>query len=135
MMKRLLVFATFVALFSAPARAQSKSAGSSGTGYPTNSGYSGGGGGGFSGGGGNSGPLPDYPPAHFAMNAISGTEDAFSPSTFLPFEQAVAAGKAAAAARAKSPAEAAKENSDAQKAKARVVFVQDAAGNVIPVRR
>jgi hypothetical protein len=135
-MKRFLAVAAFVVLFSASAHAQNKGGvGSSGAGYPTNSGYGGGGGGGVSGGGGNSGPLPDYPSAHFAMSAISGTDDAFSPSTFLPYDQAIAAGKVAVAAHAKSPAEAAEENSNARKAKAKVVFVQDANGGVVALAR
>jgi len=105
-----------------------------GSSNPNTSGsYSGGGGAGGLGSSG-SGHLPSYPLAQFAVNAVSGTNEEFTPSTFLTFEQAIAAGKAAMP-DTRPLGEVAQENSDAQKAKAKIAFVQDASGNVIAVPR
>ena len=133
-MNRYITMAGFVVLFSVPAHAQSRSAGSSGAGVPTNS-YSGSGGGGGLSAGNSGGSIPPYPRARFEMNAISGTDDAFTPSSFLPYKQAVALGEAALAANRKSVAEEAEENHKAEKAKTQLVFVQDPDGNVVPLRR
>jgi hypothetical protein len=133
-MKRFIGLAAFVALLSAPAHAQNKAIGVSSSNPITGSSYSGGGGGGGGLGSSSSGRLPRYPPAQFAVNAVSGTEEAYNPSTFLSYDQAIAAGKAANAGT-KSLAETAVENSNTQKAKAKVAFVQDADGNVVAIPR
>jgi len=62
---------------------------------------------------------------------VTGTDADFTPSSFRTFEQAVAEGKAALAAHARTVAQVADENSKAQKAKARLAIVQDASGKVI----
>lgn len=130
-MKRLIGLAAFAALLSVSAQAQTKAPSVSGSSPITGGSYSGGGGSGGL-GSGSSGRLPSYPPAQFRVNAVSGTQEAFSPSTFLTYDQAIAAGKAALAST-KTLAEIAAENSSAQKAKAKVAFVQDAHGNIIAV--
>ena len=75
--------------------------------------------------------LVSTPPAHFAVSRVGGTDADFIPSSFRSFDQAVAEGKAILAAQARTLVQIAEENSKAQKAKARLVIVQDASGNVI----
>ena len=91
--------------------------------------------GGTIGGGASSGPsfptLVDPAPAHFAVSHVAGTDVDFIPSSFRSFEQAVAEGKAALAAQARTLAQIADENSKVQKAKARFAIVQDTSGKLI----
>jgi hypothetical protein len=139
-MKKLLGVAAFVLLFSIPAHAQAKggaSAGMSATNSGANAGVSGGGtsSGGGIGGGNGSGRLPTYPRASFDVVAVSGGDPSFAPSTFLSFDQAVAEGKAMAAANEKSLGQIATENSAVAKAKAKLAFVQDANGDVVLAAR
>ena len=135
-MKRFIGLAAFVALLSAPAHAQNKATGISGSNPIIGSSYGGGaGGGGLSGSSSGSGRLPSYPPARFAVNAVSGTEETYNPSTFLSYDQAIAAGKAAAVAGTKTLAQIAAENSNTQKVKAKVAFVQGANGKVVTIPR
>jgi hypothetical protein len=138
-MKKLLGVAAFVLLFSIPAHAQAKgsaSAGMSATNSGANAGVSGGGtGGGGIGGGNGSGRLPAYPRASFDVVAVSGGDPSFAPSTFLSFDQAVAEGKAMAAANEKSLGQIAAEISTVPKAKAKLAFVQDANGNAVLAAR
>ena len=75
--------------------------------------------------------LPSYPAASLAATAVSGTDAEFVPSTFLPFESAVAAGKAALDAQHASLAQAAEANSRAPKAKAKFALIEDATGNAV----
>lgn len=77
-------------------------------------------------------PTPmSVPPTHFAVSHVSGTDADFIPSSFRTFEQAVAEGRAALAAQARTLAQIADENSKTQKTKAKLAIVQDASGNVI----
>jgi hypothetical protein len=62
---------------------------------------------------------------------VGGTDADFIPSSFRSFDQAVAEGKTALAAQARTIAQAAEENGRTQKAKARLAIVQDGSGNVI----
>jgi hypothetical protein len=91
--------------------------------------------GGSIGGGSLNGPsfptLVSTPPAHFAVSRVRGTDADFIPSSFRSFDQAVAEGKTALAAQARTLAQIAEENSRTQKSKARLAIVQDASGNVI----
>jgi hypothetical protein len=132
-MKRLLGLAILILGLALSAGAQSSGRAFSGGPGVTSGGASGGGG--VSGGGGSSGvsftTLPSRPPATFASAAISGTDADFVPSTFLPFESAVAAGQAILDAEHASVAQAAEANSRARKAKAKVSVVEDATGNAV----
>lgn len=76
---------------------------------------------------------PSTPPAHFDVRAVSGSAD-FVPSSFATYEQALAQGRAALAAQAKTLAQIAKENSSAPKPKARLVLVQDDRGRAVLAR-
>jgi hypothetical protein len=133
-MKRLLGLAilTLGLALSASAQSGGRSFGG-GTAGPSNGGTNGGGGGGggaISAGVGFS-TLPNHPPASFAATAVSGTDGEFVPSTFLPFESAVAAGKAALDAEHASVAQVAEANSRAPKAKAKFALIEDATGNAV----
>jgi hypothetical protein len=131
-MNKLLGVAAIVMLFSIPVHAQSR--GTSVGSAPAAS--ANGGGGGIGGGagdiGGTSARLPAYPRATFDISTVSGGDPSFAPSAFLPFEQAVAEGKAINDADRKSLAQVAAENNAALKAKAKFSFVQDANGKVVP---
>ncbi|HXQ27183.1 MAG TPA: hypothetical protein VN822_12300 [Candidatus Acidoferrales bacterium] len=87
------------------------------------------------GGGSLSGPsfpaIVNYPPTHFAVTHVAGTDTDFIPSNFRSFDQAVAEGRAALAAQARTITQAADENSKAQKAKARLAIVQDNSGKLV----
>jgi hypothetical protein len=132
-MKKLIGSAAFVLLFSIPAHAQSRGGG---VGSAPSANVAGGGGAGGTGGGGIGGNggarLQSYPRASFEASSVSGGDPSFAPSTFLSFDQAVAEGKAIIAADQKSLAQTAAENSATPKAKAKVTFVQDAEGKVVP---
>jgi hypothetical protein len=126
--------------FSIPAHAQSRAGavagGSGGNGGGMSGGSGGGGGfGGSIGGGGLSGvsfqTLPSTPEANLPSIAVSGSEAEFVPSTFLPFDQAVAAGQEVLDAEHKSVAEAAAENSRAHRLKAKAALVENAAGDAV----
>ncbi len=126
-MKRFLGLAVLALGFALPAHAQ-LSGGSVGSGTS------------LSGSGGLNGAvschtLPSYPPANLAMIVISGTANSFIPSGFVSYEQAVAEGRAALSAKARSLAEAAEENSNSQKARAKFALVQDAKGEAVIVSR
>jgi hypothetical protein len=132
-MKKLIGLAIVTLGLALSANAQSGRAG--GVAGPTNGGGNGGAGGGSVGGGGMGGgsfsTLPSRPPASFATTAISGTDAEFVPSTFLPFESAVAAGQAVLAAQHASVAQVAAANSRAPKAKAKFALIEDASGNAV----
>ena len=128
-MKRAIAVAAFILFFAIPAHAQR---GAAAGGSSTSMQFTGGGGG-F---GGDSGarPLPSYPPAHFKMSDVSGSQATFIPSAFLPFDRAVAVGQAMLDAQKKSAVVAAAAE-DAVKPRAKVVVVQDANGNPIIVKQ
>jgi len=127
-MRRAIAIAAFILFFAIPAHAQK---GAAAGGSSTSMQFSGGGG--F---GGDSGarPLPSYPPAHFKMSNVSGSQASFIPSAFLPFDRAVAVGQAMLDAQKKSAVVAAAAE-DAVKPRAKVVVVQDANGNPIIVKQ
>jgi hypothetical protein len=138
-MKRLLGLAILTLGLALSANAQSGGRALGGVGGPTSGGGNGGGGGGSVGGGGGLGAgfstLPNHPSASFATAAISGTDAEFVPSTFLPFESAVAAGKAALDAQHASLAQVAKATSGTPKAKAKFTLIEDATGNAVIAAR
>lgn len=128
-MKKLLGATALVMVFSVPALAQNNRGASS---APTP--YAGGGGGSGSlgaGGGAYGNRLPSYPAARFATSTASG-DASFAPSSFLPFDQAVAEGNAEAANVQKPVGQVAAENNAAPRAKAKYAFVQDVNGKVVP---
>jgi hypothetical protein len=97
----------------------------------------GGGGGGYGGaGGGITGSssfhtLSSIPPARLPSTAVSGSDATFVPSTFLPYDQAIAAGEAVLEAQHKTVAEAASENSRMQRLPAKAAIIENAAGNPV----
>jgi len=70
------------------------------------------------------------PRAHFDVRAVSGGAD-FVPSSFEPFEEAVAEGRAELAAGVKTLGDVARENSKSARSKAQVQFVQDHRGKAV----
>ena len=74
--------------------------------------------------------LPSAPPVHFEVRAVSGGAD-FVPSTFEPFEEAVAKGRVELAVEVKTLGEIARDNSKAAWPKAHVEFVQDHRGKAV----
>ncbi|HTX14385.1 MAG TPA: hypothetical protein VMD77_03740 [Candidatus Baltobacteraceae bacterium] len=134
-MKRFLGLTILILGLSVPAHAQARaSAFSSGTSL-SGGGVSGAGGGGGMGGGlsgtVNFNVLPAIPPTSLPSSAISGTDNDFVPSTFLPYDKAIAAGQDVLDAEHKSVAEAAAENSRARKLKARADIIENAAGDAV----
>jgi hypothetical protein len=95
-----------------------------------------GGGGGFSGVGGGTGSTSFHtqqsiPPARLPSTAVSGSDATFVPSTFLPYDQAIAAGEAVLEAQHKTVAEAASENSRMRRLPAKAAIIENAAGNPV----
>jgi hypothetical protein len=98
-----------------------------------------GGGGSYGGGGGVSGAesavtfpvLPTIPAANLPSSAVSGTDADFVPSTFLPYKQAIAMGQEVLDAQHKSVAEAAAENSQTRRLKAKAAIIENAVGNAV----
>jgi hypothetical protein len=137
-MKRFLGLTVLILGLSVPAHAQSSKGGGAVAGASSGGVLSNGGGGG-NGGGAAGGSvtgvsfhtLPVIPPANLRSTAVSGTDDSFVPSTFLPYDRAVAAGQGVLDARDKSVAEAAAENSRAHRLKARTAIIENAAGDAV----
>jgi hypothetical protein len=138
-MKRFLGLAALILGLSVSAHGQSARAGAVAGGATGGLASNGGGGfgGGASGDGGGMGgtsnfhTLPSIPPANLRSSAVSGTEASFVPSTFLPYNQAIAAGEAVLDAQYKSVAEAAAENSRAHRPKAKAAIIDNAAGHAV----
>ena len=97
----------------------------------------GGGGGGYGGAsGGSGGPasfhtLPSIPPARLPSTAVSGSDATFVPSTFLPYNQAIAVGNAMLDAQHESVAEAAAKNSLMHRLPAKATIIENAIGNPV----
>ena len=129
-MKRLLGLAALALSVSVPAHAQ-RMGGSAGA-----VGGSGSvGGAGVSSGTANVSLLPHYSPRDFLVTSVSGTEADFTPSTFLGYDEAIAEGRAALAARTKPLAECAKESRNSERDKAKIAFLQDANGKAFLASR
>jgi hypothetical protein len=122
-MKRLLGLAALILSLSVPAHAQRMG----GSGGVINGGGSGGGGG-VGLGAVNIPGLPGHPPRDFLITSVSGSESDFTPSTFLSYDEAIAEGRAALAARSKTLAECATESRNSERDKAKIAFLQDANG-------
>ncbi len=75
--------------------------------------------------------LPWTPPATPQALNVSGADATFSPSTFLAFDRAVAAGKADLKEQAKTVAEAAAESRKAATTSPTIQVAQDDDGNVV----
>jgi hypothetical protein len=132
-MKRLIGLAILAVAVAVPAHAQSTHPAAGGTTFTTNgSAGSLGGGGGFGGSGGSK--LASVPPAHFNVTSASGSQS-YEPSTFLSYDQAVAAGKTVLDTPPPTVAEAARQQASAHTEKAKVALVQDDYGRAIIVRR
>lgn len=138
-MKRFLGLAVLILGMSVPAHAQFSKGGSvAGASSTAGVGPNGGGGygGGGIGGGGDTGVtnfhvLPVIPPANLPSIAVSGSNDSFEPSSFLPYKQAIAAGQDILNAQHESVAEAAAENSRTPKSKAKALIIEDAVGDPV----
>lgn len=128
---KLIIGATFLILiFSASAFGQSFGTyGYIGSGPSLNSGASLNSRSGFTGVGTHT--LYSTPEPRFHMTVVNGSSNDFIPSTFVPFEQAVAQGRAALATKPKTLAEVAAEYRATKKPKAEVAFVQDDSGRAI----
>jgi hypothetical protein len=111
-MKKLLGVAALFLFFSLPAHAQGSLGGAlnSGAGHI----------------------LQAYPALSNSITYATGPAD-FVPSTFMSYDQAVAAGRAAIAEHTKSLGEVAKESRDREKNKAKMVIEQDSDNRVVPV--
>jgi hypothetical protein len=132
-MKRFLGLTVLILGLSIPAHGQRAAAGMTG-------GAAGGAvsfGGGYGGsGGGLTGPtdfhtLPSIPPARLPSTAVSGSDATFVPSTFLPYNQAIAAGEAILDAEHESVVEAAAKNSLAHRLPAKATIIENAIGNPV----
>jgi hypothetical protein len=138
-MKRILGVAVFVLLLSAPAHGQARGSSPAPAVSSSTAATSGGGGGGIGGGAlsgaSNTPSFHHYPAAKFDLKDVSGTEADFTPSAFLPYDRAIAAGQAALNAQKKTLVEAAAEGSRTPPSRAKVALVQDANGDPIIVSR
>ncbi len=76
-------------------------------------------------------PPQSSPETRFPMTVTFGSESEFIPSVYVPFQEAVAQGRAALTAKPKTLAEVALENRAAKKAKAELAFVQDDNGKAV----
>lgn len=96
-----------------------------------------GGGGGYGGNGAGIGgqssfhTLPSIPPARLPSTAVSGSDSTFVPSSFLPYNQAIAVGNAMLDAQHESVAEAAAENSLVHRLPAKAAIIENAIGNPV----
>jgi hypothetical protein len=112
-MKRSMLFAALILVFSLPARAQSHMALSGGNANSAspNSGGGGGAGGYSGGGGGGSGitALPSSPRAQYSYGYAHGSDADFAPSAFLSYDEAVKLGESVLAEKPKSLGEVAAE--------------------------
>jgi hypothetical protein len=138
-MKRFLGLMVLIFGLSIPAHGQSQRGGAAMAGGPAGGAVSngGGGGGGAEGtGGGMTGPtsfhtLPSIAPANLRSTAVSGSDATFVPSSFLPYSEAIAAGKSVLDEQHRSVAEAAAENNREHRSKAKAAIVENAAGDPV----
>lgn len=134
-MRRLFGLAVLAAGLTVPVQAQishataaSSTAGSTTSGGSGGGGFSGGSGGGFSSGGSK---LPSYPVAHFNVTSVSGSQQDYIPSTFVSYDDAVAAGRAILDAPPKSLDQVARESGSSHRQMAKLKLVQDANGKPV----
>lgn len=131
-MKRLLGLAVLTAGLAVPAHAQAPRAMAASMAPSPMSSGSGGGGGGFGGGSSSGGgKLTSYPVARFNVTSVSGSQQDYIPSTFVSYDEAVAAGRAILNAPPKSLDEVARETSTNRRETAKLALVQDANGNAV----
>jgi hypothetical protein len=130
--KKIAGVAVLVLLCSVPACAQSAPHFVGGGGAAVNTTYAGGGAGGGGGlsAGGNQ-PLPNYPPTRFAMHNVTGDSSDYVPSTFVSYQKALAEGQALISSRPQTLDEAARENNNAAKLKAKFIIVQNNHGEAV----
>jgi hypothetical protein len=79
----------------------------------------------------NFNPPPVIPRAVFSTTAVSGSAQDFYPSTFVLFKDAYDQGKASLNTPPKTLAEIAAEYRQTPRAKAKVIFTQDAYGDAV----
>jgi hypothetical protein len=136
-MKRLMGLAILCMSLAVETHAQANhvtAAASGGSTVTTTSAGAGGGGGGY--GGGSAGSRPaSLPPAVFHMTSISGSRESYEPSTFVSYDQAVAAGKSLINTPPPTVAGAARQQASTHAGKAKLALVQDDDGRVQLVRR
>jgi hypothetical protein len=134
MIKRILGFAALAAGLAMPAYGQA-SRGAAMANATNASGFIGGGGGfgsGLGGGFGSAGISVSHAPvAHFSIANVSGSRSEYLPSTFVPYEQAVANGRTILAASPAPLGDVAREAAAAPRQKAKFALVQDDYGNAI----
>ncbi|MFY9530572.1 MAG: hypothetical protein WBC04_13810 [Candidatus Acidiferrales bacterium] len=77
--------------------------------------------------------VPSRVEAHYQNSSVHGSASDFVPSTFVPYEQAVARGQAALAPdnKPKPVAQVAEEYRNAKRTTAKLAIVQDANGRII----
>jgi hypothetical protein len=126
-MKITLGLAAVLFFAAVPAHAQSRVGSVAAT---QNSGGGGGYGGGSAGSSGFSG-LPHYAAADLRAIEVSGDESTYLPSTFMPFEKAVAQGYVVVKEESKTVAQAAAENRKASHLEAKARLVQDDRGRAV----
>jgi hypothetical protein len=110
--------------------AQAQGVRAAGAAVPPITSISGGGSAGYGGGGFSVGPssfrtLSHFPPTRFAVKTVDGSSSDYVPSTFVPYEVAVAEGRAVLAARPVSLGQFARQNQATITPKAKVELVQD----------
>jgi len=139
-MKCLVGLAILAAVVAAPTHAQTAhSVGASAQTGATNAGGAGFGGGGFGGGGFGGGSfgsrLASVPPARFDMVIASGSQQSYVPSTFLPYDKAITAGRDVLDVAPTTVAEASQRQASAHTEKARYLLTQDEHGRAVIVPR
>jgi len=109
-MKRLMTLAVFAVGLALPTHAQTAHAAAGGAAIPLAS-TGGGGWGGGAGYGGGSRPV-SHPPTQFNTTSVSGSQNEYVPSVFVPYDRAVATGQNALDTPPPTVAEAARQQSN-----------------------
>lgn len=131
-MKRLMALGVFAVGLVLPTHAQTthSAAGGAANALPSNSGGGWGGGGGYSGG---SRPV-SHPPTQFNTASVSGSQNEYVPSVFVPYDRAMAKGQSVLDTPPPTVAEAARQQGNTHPEKAKLALVQDIYGKarVVP---
>jgi len=130
-MKRLMALGVFAVGLVLPTHAQTTHIASGGAANPLASNGAGGwgGGGGYSGGS----RLMSYPRTQFNTTGVSGSQNEYVPSVFVPYDRAIAKGQNALDTPPPTVAEAARQQNNTHPEKAKLALVQDIYGKAMVI--
>jgi len=134
-MKRMIAFAVLAAALAVPIHAQNGHAPAGGGASSVSASGGGGWGSGGFGSGSTANRAVNYPLTRFNVASVSGSQQEYVPSVFVPYDKAIATGQTVLDTPPVTVAEASRQLGTMRQEKAKVALVQDDYGRVIIVPR